>query len=237
MILQINNLTKNYKNKKALDNVSFNVEAGKVVGLLGPNGSGKTTLMNIIANLNMRYSGEVKILGESPSSLTKAMVSYLPDRSFLQPTMKVGDAFKIFSDFYSDFNIDKANLLKEKLNLHDEERVGQLSKGMVERLTLSLILSRDAKLFILDEPIAGVDQLTRKLILDTLIDMIDPNCTMLVTTHLVRDLERIFDEVIFLNEGRIILSGRTEDLIAEKKMSIESLYENIYGGLENGKTV
>ncbi|MDO5715955.1 MAG: ABC transporter ATP-binding protein [Tissierellia bacterium] len=235
MKLEVNQLTKKYGRYKALDDISFTINNGKVMGLLGPNGSGKTTLIKIIANLIKTYRGSVLIDGEAPSPITKAFVSYLPDRNSLDESMKVQDAFKIFEDFYPDYDPVKADSLLEQMEIKPQQKIGTLSKGMAEKLQLALVLSRNAGLYILDEPIAGVDLLTRKQILDMIINNISEDSTMLITTHLVSDMEKLFDEVIFIDEGKIITSGNCEELIEKYHCSITELYEKIYGGLNHGQ--
>jgi len=206
-IVEIKNLTKKYSNKIALNNISLNIEEGKVVGILGPNGSGKTTLIKILTGLLRQTSGEVLIDGHKIGVYTKRVVSYLPDRNFLYKWMKIEDAMNLYKDFYSDFDEKKFNDILSFMKLDKNMKIESLSKGMHEKLNLSLVLARNAKLYILDEPIAGVDPVARDQILDAIINNYNEKSSMIITTHLVRDMENILDEVVFLKEGNVILQG------------------------------
>ncbi len=228
-IVEIRGLSKQYMRTKALDNVDINIKQGRIVGILGPNGSGKTSLMKIIAGILRQTRGEILIDGLVPGPATKAIVSYLPDRNFLYRWMKIDDAINFFKDFYEDFDEGKADELLSFMNLDRAMKIDALSKGMHEKLNLTLVLSRKAKLYVLDEPIAGVDPVARDQILDAIIKNYNNNSTMIITTHLVRDIESVFDEVIFLKEGVVILQGNAEELREEKGMQIDSLYKEIFG--------
>ncbi len=228
-IVEINNLTKKYANKTALDNVNLNIERGKVVGILGPNGSGKTTLIKILAGLLRQTSGEVLIDGNKVGVKTKSVVSYLPDRNFLYKWMRIEDACHMYKDFYTDFDEAKFNELLAFMNLNRSMKIDSLSKGMHEKLNLALVLSRNAKLYILDEPIAGVDPVARDQILDAIINNYNEDSSMIITTHLVRDMESMFDEVVFLKDGQIVLTGNAEALREEKAKQIEEIYKEIFG--------
>lgn len=229
-VLEIKNLSKKYGNKQALNDVSFTAEKGEVIGLLGPNGSGKTTLIKILAGIIKKYEGEVKIDSQDVNYKTKEFVSYLPDRFFLDPNLTIAQTQALFEDFYSDFDVEKFNRFIEQMSLDKNMKVSNLSKGMTEKLNLALVLSRHAKLFIIDEPIAGVDPVAREQILDAIIDNIDPESTLLITTHLVRDIERIFDRVIMLNKGSVELNDSVENLRSTYNKSIEDVYKQIFGG-------
>ncbi|WP_346200638.1 ABC transporter ATP-binding protein [Caldifermentibacillus hisashii] len=228
-IVEINNLTKKYTNKTALDNVNLNIERGKVVGILGPNGSGKTTLIKILTGLLRQTSGEVLIDGNKVGVKTKSAVSYLPDRNFLYKWMRIEDACHMYKDFYTDFDEAKFNELLAFMNLNRSMKIDSLSKGMHEKLNLALVLSRNAKLYILDEPIAGVDPVAREQILDAIINNYNEDSSMIITTHLVRDMESMFDEVVFLKDGQIVLTGNAEALREEKAKQIEEIYKEIFG--------
>lgn len=228
-IVEINNLTKKYANKTALDNVNLNIERGKVVGILGPNGSGKTTLIKILTGLLRQTSGEVLIDGNKVGVKTKSAVSYLPDRNFLYKWMRIEDACHMYKDFYTDFDEAKFNELLAFMNLNRSMKIDSLSKGMHEKLNLALILSRNAKLYILDEPIAGVDPVARDQILDAIINNYNEDSSMIITTHLVRDMESMFDEVVFLKDGQIVLTGNAEALREEKGKQVEEIYKEIFG--------
>lgn len=228
-IVEINGLTKNYFNKKALKDINLKIEEGKVVGILGPNGSGKTTIIKILTGLLRETKGEVFIDGHRVGVYTKSIVSYLPDRNFLYNWMTIRDAFEFFKDFYQDFDEEKFKDLLDFMKLKMDMKITTLSKGMHEKLNLSLVLSRNAKLYVLDEPIAGVDPVARDQILDAIINNYNRNSSMLITTHLVRDMENIFDEVVFLKEGEIALMGNAEALREERGKHIDDIYKEIFG--------
>jgi len=227
-IVEMKNLTKKYMKKTALKDVNLNIEKGKIIGLLGPNGSGKTTMIKILMGILTQSKGEVHISGKKPGTETKAMVSYLPDRNFLYKWMKIKDAMDLFDDFYNDFDREKAKKLLEFMELEEDMKVTKLSKGMQEKLNLTLVLSRNAKLYILDEPIAGVDPVAREKILDAIINNYNEDSSMLITTHLVHDLERVFEEVAFLKNGEIVLNGNVESLRNERNMSVDELYREVF---------
>ncbi len=227
-IVEIKGLTKSYLNKKAINDLNLNLEKGKVIGILGPNGSGKTTLIKILTGILRQSRGEVLIDGEKPGAYTKSIVSYLPDRNFLYDWMSVEDAIEFYNDFYEDFDKTKAYELLDFMKLDKKDKVKALSKGMHEKLNLTLVLSREAKLYVLDEPIAGVDPVARDQILDAIIKNYNEDSTMLITTHLVRDIEAVFDEVIFLKDGQIYMQGNAEKLREEKHMQIDDLYKEIF---------
>lgn len=227
-LVEIKDLSKSYFNKKALNNVNFNIEKGKVVGILGPNGSGKTTLIKILVGLLRQSKGEVKIDGQDIGIYTKSIVSYLPDRNFLYKWMKIKDAKEFYQDFYKDFNEKTFDDLLDFMKLDKDMKIESLSKGMHEKLNLSLVLAREAKLYVLDEPIAGVDPVARDQILDAIINNYRQESSMLITTHLVRDMENLFDELIFLKEGEIVLEGNAEALREEKGKQVDDIYKEIF---------
>ncbi len=227
-IIQIKGITKTYRNKKALDNLSLNIKKGGVIGVLGPNGSGKTTLIKILTGLLRPNNGQVLIDGKKPNAFTKSIVSYLPDRNFLYDWMSIDDAINFYKDFYEDFDEDKSSNLLEFMGLNRSMKIKELSKGMHEKLNLSLVLSRNAKVYILDEPIAGVDPVARDQILDAIVNNYNKESTMLITTHLVRDMENLFDDVAFLRDGKIELIGNAEKLREERQMQIDDLYKDIF---------
>ena len=227
-ILKADNLCKSYFNKKALQGANLTIKQGKIVGLLGPNGSGKTTFLKIAAGLLHPSDGSIVIDGHEPGVYTKSIVSYLPDIEYLFKWMKVKDAVQYFKDFYTDFDEKKATELLEFMKLDGKSSVKNLSKGMKEKLKLTLVLSRKAKLYILDEPLGGVDPTAREKILDAIINNFSENSSMIITTHLVNDIERIFDDVAFINEGEIVLQGNAEELRQSKNKSIDELYREVF---------
>lgn len=227
-ILKTNNLTKIYSSKVALDNINIEIPEGKIVGLLGPNGSGKTTFIKIAAGILRQSSGEILIENNKPGVYTKSIVSYLPDVNYLYKWMKIKDSFEYFSDFYMDFDEVKAKELLKFMKLDEESKVTSLSKGMMEKLLLVLVLSRKAKLYILDEPLGGVDPVAREKILNAIIENYSDKSSMLITTHLVNDIERIFDDVIFINEGKIVLNGNAEELRNSRGKSIDEIFREVY---------
>ncbi|MBU3172611.1 ABC transporter ATP-binding protein [Clostridium estertheticum] len=227
-ILEAKEIRKSYLNKKALRGVNLNIPLGKIVGLLGPNGSGKTTFLKIAAGILHQSKGEILIDGHIPGVHTKSVVSYLPDNEYLLKWMKVKDAVKYFKDFYSDFDEIKAEELLVFMNLDKNDAVKSLSKGMKEKLKLSLVLSRKAKLYILDEPLGGVDPTAREKILNAIVNNFSKESSMIITTHLVNDIERIFDDVAFISEGEIVLEGNAEELRTSKKKSIDELYREVF---------
>ncbi|MDO5725126.1 MAG: ABC transporter ATP-binding protein [Tissierellia bacterium] len=228
-IVQTHGLCKNYGNKRALNDINISLYENRVMGILGPNGSGKTTLIKILAGILNPSSGQATINDLRPGPATKAIVSYLPDRNFMYEFFTIKEALLFYQDFFKDFNMQKANELLEFMKLDKKMDINKLSKGMKEKLNLALVLSRNAALYILDEPIAGVDPVARDQILDAIIKNVDEDSTMLVTTHLVRDMEQIFDDVVFLANGEIVLKGNCEQLRDEKGMSMDSIFKEIFG--------
>lgn len=228
IILKASNLEKSYFNKKALDGLDLEVKKGRIVGILGPNGSGKTTFLKIAAGLLSKTNGEILIDGHKPGVYTKSIVSYLPDKEYLFKWMKIKDAVDFFRDLYKDFDEDKCMKLLEFMNLDINSKVKTLSKGMTEKLYLTLVLSRKAKLYILDEPLGGVDPTTREKILDAILDNYSEDSSIIITTHLVNDIERLFDDVAFVSEGKVVLGGNAEELRNERGMSIDQLYREVF---------
>lgn len=227
-ILTITNLVKNFGNKHVLNDISLTLDKGKVLGILGPNGQGKTTLLNIISGLIKPTSGKVEICGINVSTETKNLVSFLQEKDFLIKWMSVSNTIDFYKTFFPDFNLDKAHSLLRKMNIDTSSKLKTLSKGMLEKVGLALTLSRDCKLYILDEPISGVDILSRDKIINTIIDHIDDNSSLIITTHYVGELENLFDEVIFLGEGSIIEQGNAEDLRIKYKTSIDQIYRKVF---------
>lgn len=236
-VLEVSNLNKAYGGKMALNNFSLTLERGKILGLLGPNGSGKTTFMKVLAGLLNSYKGNVSICGREPSIHTKKIVAYLPDKSPLYKWMKVKDAVKLYEEFFDDFDRNKVIELLGFMELTEKMKITSLSKGMLEKLNLSLVLSRKADLYIIDEPLSGIDPIARDKILDAIINNYCEESSMIITTHVVHDIERIFDEVAFINEGIIIEQGEAESLRMKYGKSIEEIYKIVLGSQGVGSYV
>lgn len=227
-LVQFEHVTKQYGSKKALDDISFTIEPGKIYGLLGPNGSGKSTTIKIINDLLQPTSGTVLINGAAPGVASKQMISYLPDRNYLNDWMKVEDTFKLFSDFYADFDRQRAEEMLRSLNIDAKARLKTLSKGTLEKVQLILIMARRAKLYILDEPIAGVDPAARDYIMQTILSNYGEDSSILISTHLITDIEKILDEVLFLQNGKLVLQGAVDDIRAEHGKSIDGLFREVF---------
>lgn len=227
-LLEITDLVKNFGSKHILNGLTFSLKNGKVLGILGPNGQGKTTLLNIISGLFKPSGGQVTINGIQIGSETKELVSYLQEKDYIPKWMKISDTIKFYKDFFPDFDEKKCKNLLKFMNLDINLKLKSLSKGMLEKLGLSLTLSRKAALYILDEPISGVDIISRDKIINAIIENIDYNASMIITTHYVGELERLFDEVIFLGEGSIIEQGDAEDLRVKYETSIDQIYRKVF---------
>lgn len=213
IILECKDLNKSYGDNHALKNCNLKLESGKIIGLLGPNGSGKTTLIKMINGLLSPTSGSLLVNGMDVGVETKKIVSYLPERTYLDPNLKVIDTFKFFQDFYNDFDIYKARKIINELGIDENKYIKSLSKGMKEKVQLVLVMARNAKLYVLDEPIAGVDPASRDYILDTILNNINKDATLIISTHLVYEIERVLDEVIIIKEGDIVHNGKVNDLL------------------------
>ena len=227
-LLKITNVTKKYHHFKALNNVSMTLESGKIIGLLGPNGSGKTTLNKIINGLLKDYEGEVLDDGKNVGIDSRKIISYLPDENYFQDWMYIKDVLSIFSDLYEDFDKENCLTLMNRFKLDKGMKIKEMSKGMKEKFQLSLVMSRKAKLYILDEPIAGVDPAAREVILDVILNNYEEDALVLISTHLISDLETIFDDVVFLKDGEIVLHQSTEDLRLERKQSIDEAFREVF---------
>jgi ABC-2 type transport system ATP-binding protein len=227
-LLECKNLSKHFGPVKALDNISLSVGCGRIVGLLGPNASGKSTFIKICNYLLTPTSGEIRISGFHPGVESKKIVSYLPERNYLNDWMKVSDIISFFSDFYSDFSKEKAYDMLKKLNIHAEDRLKTMSKGTKEKVQLILVMSREAQLYLLDEPIGGVDPAARDYILDTIIGNYSENATVILSTHLISDIEKVLDEVIFLREGQIVLHQTVDEIREETGKSVDSLFREVF---------
>ena len=228
MILKCSALSKTYGRKQALQGLDLELAPGRIVGLLGPNGSGKTTLLKLINGLLTPTSGTIRIDGLPPGKETKAIVSYLPERTYLDDGMKVREAINFFRDFYSDFDSTRAAEMLHSLDIDDNARLRTLSKGTREKVQLILVMSRSARLYCLDEPIAGVDPAARDYILRTIINNYDPQATILISTHLIADIEQILDEVIFIRDGRLIMQRTVDDIRAQDGKSVDTLFREVF---------
>lgn len=228
-VLQLADVSKSYSGKLALKHVSLTIKPGKIIGLLGSNGSGKSTLMKIAAGLIQPASGTVKVGGVPVGIETRAVTSFMPDQPLSEPWMRVEDAIDFYRDFYADFNSAKADEMLAFMKLVKKDRVSSLSKGMSERLQLTLTLSRNAKLYLLDEPIGGVDPVARAKILDAIVNYYSEESSLMVSTHLVRDIERIFDEVVFLKEGEIVLHDEVENIRLAHGKSVDEMFKEVFG--------
>ncbi len=227
-LVRIEHLTKYYGAKKALNDVNLNIGSGRIIGLLGPNGSGKTTLIKLLNGLLQPDAGTITINGNKPGVITKSEVSYLPDRPYFGDWMKVEDVLKLFADFYWDFDRDRAEAMCKALGISTKAKIKTLSKGMKEKVQLILVMSRSAKLYLLDEPIAGVDPAARDLILDTILANYNPDSTVIISTHLIGDIERVLDEVIFLKEGNVVLHDTTDNIREREGKSIDALFREMF---------
>jgi ABC transporter, ATP-binding protein len=225
-LLRLEHVQKNYGKTEALSGVNLDIQPGRIVGLLGPNGSGKTTIIKLINGLLQPTSGQVLINGEKPSPKTKKAVSYLPDTTYLGDNMKIKEVFAMFKDFYSDFDEEKANHLLEDLNLDEKSRLKNLSKGNKEKVQLILVMSRKADLYILDEPIGGVDPAARDYILKTIIQNRSENSSVLISTHLISDIEDILDDVIFIKDGEILLQEDANELRRKHDNTIDHIFRD-----------
>jgi ABC-2 type transport system ATP-binding protein len=219
-LLECRNLSKYFGPVRALDNISLSIGRGRIVGLLGPNASGKSTFMKICNDLLTPTKGEIRIAGFSPGVESKKIVSYLPERNYLNDWMKVSDIIAFFHDFYSDFNKDKAYDMLKKLNIHAGDRLKTMSKGTKEKVQLILVMSRDAQLYLLDEPIGGVDPAARDYILDTIIGNYNENATVIISTHLISDIEKVLDDIIFLKA--------VDEIREETGKSVDSLFREVF---------
>lgn len=228
VILETKQLTKAYGKKVALSNVNLSVETGKIIGLLGPNGSGKTTFIKLINGLLTPTQGEIFIGGKIPGTETKALVSYLPDKNYLNDWMKIDELVNFFGEFYKDFSKEKANEMLASLNLRGNQRLKTLSKGNKEKVQLILVMSRNAQLYLLDEPIAGVDPAARDYILKTILTSYNPEASVIISTHLIADVEKVLDEIIFIKEGEILLTSTVDEIREKEQKSVDELFREVF---------
>lgn len=227
-LLETSNLCKSYGNFLALNNVNITLQPGQITGLLGPNGSGKTTLIKSINGLLTPSSGEVRILGHKPGPETKAVVSYLPERTYLNDWMRVSDILNFFEDFYYDFNKSKALEMLQRLSINEKQRLKTMSKGTKEKVQLILVMSRSASLYCLDEPIGGVDPAARDYILETIIQNYSENAAVLISTHLISDIENVLDQVIFLQQGCVREIISVDEIRETHQKSVDAYFREVF---------
>ena len=227
-ILECRKLSKSYGRAQALDGVSFAIEPGRIVGLLGPNGSGKSTLIKLANGLLTPTGGEILIDGNAPGQKSHAMVSYLPERTAIPTWMSAGQLMDFYEDFYRDFRRQAAEEMLHRLDIRPGQRIRQMSKGTREKVQLIMVMSRAAKLYLLDEPIGGVDPATRDYILSTIIGNYNPEAAVVISTHLIADVEKVLDEVIFINQGQVMLQSSVDQIREEKGMSVDALFREVF---------
>lgn len=223
-LLEVRDLSKKIGDKKVLRKVSFKISSGRIVGLLGKNGAGKSTIIKMINDLLVPSDGEVLINGEKPGVKSKSIISYLPERTYLDKTMTAEQALKMFSEYYVDFSVEKAEKLLRKMDLEPKQKILKMSKGMQEKLQLALVMSRKAKLYILDEPLGGIDPATRDEVLDLMLENFAKGSSVLISTHLISDVERILDEVIFIDKGEVVLQEDADELREKEGGSIDEIF-------------
>ncbi len=227
-LLKTAGLTKKYGNMLALNSIDLTIERGKIIGILGPNGSGKTTLIKLINGLLTPTEGSILINGEAPGVETKKLVSYLPDNNFLPSWMTAEQIVELFSDFYADFRPALAYEMLDRLGVPKNMRLKNLSKGNKEKVCLILVMSRNALLYVLDEPIAAVDPATRDYVISTIINNYNPDASVLISTHIISDIEPVLDEAIFINHGQIVLHKSVDEIREEKGMSVDALFREVF---------
>ena len=227
-ILESRGLTKTFGSKMALSGVNLTIERGQIIGLLGPNGSGKSTFIKLANDLLSPTQGEILIDGKKPGIETKRIVSYLPEKTYLNEWMKVSQIITFFEDFFEDFKPEKAKEMMTRLGINPNDKLKTLSKGTKEKVQLILVMSREADLYLLDEPIGGVDPAARDYILDTILRNYNENATILISTHLIADIEKILDYVIFINAGQVVLSSPVETIRSEQGKSVDTLFREVF---------
>jgi len=227
-LLECKHLCKEFDGKQILKNINLKIPKGKIIGLLGKNGTGKSTLIKLINDLLTPTSGEVLINGEKPGINSKEIISYLPERTYLDREMTVKEAIKYFEEFYKNFDKGKAIKLLNDLDLDTDKKISKMSKGMQEKLQLILVMSRNAEIYILDEPLGGVDPATRDYILDTILSNFCDGASVIISTHLISDIERILDEVIFIDKGEIVLTSTADELRNKEQASIDEIFRRYF---------
>ncbi|MGI6119595.1 MAG: ABC transporter ATP-binding protein [Desulfosporosinus sp.] len=227
-ILECNGLTKKFGSKVAVSNVNLKIERGQIVGLLGPNGSGKSTIIKLANELLTPTSGEILINGKRPGIETKQIVSYLPEKTYLNDWMRVHQIIELFSDFYANFKPDKAYDMLKSLNINANDKLKTMSKGTKEKVQLILVMSREAELYLLDEPIGGVDPAARDYIIHTILSNYNDNATVIISTHLISDIENILDYVVFISEGKVVMTSSVDNIRDEKGKSVDDLFREVF---------
>lgn len=227
-LLECIHLNKSYGNKLILKDINLTIPRGKIIGLLGKNGTGKTTLIKLINDLLVPTSGEILVNGQDVGTQSKKLIAYLPERTYLDKSMTVDKVIEYFGDFYDDFDADKARKLLKDLNLDTTQKLAKMSKGMQEKVQLVLVMSRKALIYILDEPLGGVDPATRDYILDTILTNFNEGASVIISTHLIADIERILDEVIFIDDGKIILQEETDELRRKENSSVDEVFRRMF---------
>lgn len=227
-LLEVHHLSKIYDKKKVLNNIDFTISKGKIVGLLGKNGAGKTTLIKLINDLLTPTTGEILVNGKEIGVETKKVIAYLPERTYLDKSMRVSQVLAFFDEFYDNFNKDKAIQLLKDLDLDVNAKISKMSKGMQEKLQLILVMSREAELYILDEPLGGVDPATRDYILDTILSNFNEGASVVISTHLISDIEKILDEVVFIDKGKIQLTSSADELRTKENASIDEIFRRYF---------
>ena len=227
-LLECKNLCKEFDKKTILQDINLKIPRGKIIGLLGKNGAGKSTLIKLINDLLTATSGEILINGENPGVNSKKIIAYLPERTYLDKEMTIKQAINYFDEFYQNFDSDKAIRLLKDLDLDINKKISKMSKGMQEKLQLVLVMSRDAELYILDEPLGGVDPATRDYILDTILSNFSEGASVIISTHLISDVERILDEIIFVDQGKIVLTSSADELRNKENASIDEVFRRYF---------
>ena len=227
-LLEVKKLDKSFDNKEILKDINFNISKGKIVGLLGKNGAGKSTLIKLINDLLTPTNGEILVNGNKIGLDTKKVISYLPERTYLNKQMKVSEVISYFEDFYDNFDSEKAKKLLKDLDLDINQKLAKMSKGMQEKVQLVLVMSRNADLYVLDEPLGGVDPATRDYILDTILSNFNQDASVIISTHLISDIEKILDEVIFIDKGQIVLQSDADKLRNKERASIDEIFRRMF---------
>ena len=227
-LVECKHVYKSFDKKDILKDINFTIPKGKIIGLLGKNGMGKTTIIKLINDLLTPTSGEVLVNGKKPGVESKKSISFLPERTYLNKSLTVKQVFNYFMDFYNDFNLEKARKLLKDLNLEEDDSLSKMSKGILEKLQLVLVMSRDVELYVLDEPLGGVDPATRDYILDTILSNFCEGASVLISTHLISDIERILDEVIFVDHGQVVLTSSVDELREKENDSIDGIFRRMF---------